>query len=142
MLEKLVKNKKLVILFILILFVVIGVFIAILSKNDSKESLESGKPNVSIGTEQDKDAVKENDENEGGLEDKKEVNEKTENKTNASGSWETTEEEKPNSGSTNSNQNNSNKNDGSQEDDNQDDSNEKDNNKDVIEDDKTWGEVF
>lgn len=142
MLEKLVKNKKLVILFILILFVVIGVFIAILSKNDSKESLESGKPNVSIGTEEDKDAVKENDENEGGLEDKKEVNEKTENKTNASGSWETTEEGNTNSGSTNNTQNNSNQNDDSKEDNNQEHSNEKDNDKDVIEDDKTWGEVF
>lgn len=125
MLEKLVKNKKVVIIFIFVLLIVIGVVIAVLSKNDSKESFESGKSNVSIEAEQNKDAVKQNDEDgledvdeDGGLEPVKEDVGKTENRTDASGSWESDGNGKMDEGSTNEDED------------------------DIIEDEQTWGEVF
>lgn len=145
--EKLLKNKKVLILSIIILLVVAGLIIGMFLNKGSKESSESGKSNVNIGTEQNNDTVKENDEDEGGLEDMEEVDESTEDKTDASGSWETTGDNKPNDNSTNStDQNNSNQNDSNQDDNNENDNNgDKDSDEsgeDIIEDDKTWGEVF
>ena len=147
MLGKLLKNKKVLIVLILILLVVVGLIIGMFLNKGSKESSESGKSNANIKTEQNNDAVKENDEDEGSLEDMEVVDESTEDKTDVSGSWETTGDNRPNDNSTSStDQNNSNQNDSNQDDNNENDNNgDKDSDEsgdDIIEDDKTWGEVF
>ena len=126
MLEKILKNKKILILLIFILLAVAGLIIGMFL---SKGSKESGKSHVNNEEEQNQETVKEKDEdeNESILEDLEEVDESTEDKTKVPNSWNSTGDNQPSDNNQNDN------NDGKETDESEED---------IIGDDKIWGEVF
>ena len=88
MFKRLIEDKKVLSIVIIVLLVIAFVVIGIVVSNNSNDS---GKPNVDIETEGKNEDVKQEDEEtyDGtGLTEKKEDDGTTENRTDASGSWE------------------------------------------------------
>ncbi len=139
MLKRLLSNKKLLAVIIVVTLIVVGIVIAILAKPDPKSE---GKPDENIKTEL---GQSQDDADDDGLQIKDEIDGAVDS-VDASGSWdEPKNDTTQNEGSQNSG--NGNQNENQNQDDTQDENNNNNNaeegsDEEILEDDKEWGEIY